>query len=112
MVGSGPCGLFAAYHLALAGMQPIILERGEDALTRSAKVTRFFEGGPLDPECNVQFGEGGAGTFSDGKLNTSVKDPYPYAEENRRARRGVSFFLKNDGVYRLRFRRPYVCDRE
>ena len=75
VVGSGPCGLFAAYHLALAGMQPIILERGEDALTRSAKVTRFFEGGPLDPECNVQFGEGGAGTFSDGKLNTSVKDP-------------------------------------
>ena len=75
VVGSGPCGLFAAYHLALAGMQPIILERGGDALTRSAKVTRFFEGGPLDPECNVQFGEGGAGTFSDGKLNTSVKDP-------------------------------------
>ena len=75
VVGSGPCGLFAAYHLALAGMQPIILERGEDALTRSAKVTRFFQGGPLDPECNVQFGEGGAGTFSDGKLNTSVKDP-------------------------------------
>ena len=75
VVGSGPCGLFAAYHLALAGMKPVILERGEDALTRSAKVSRFFEGGPLDPECNVQFGEGGAGTFSDGKLNTSVKDP-------------------------------------
>ncbi|MBP3879492.1 MAG: FAD-dependent oxidoreductase [Lachnospiraceae bacterium] len=75
IVGSGPCGLFAAYHLALAGMRPVILERGEDALTRSAKVSNFFAGGPLDPECNVQFGEGGAGTFSDGKLNTSVKDP-------------------------------------
>lgn len=74
VVGFGPCGMFAAYILALAGLKPIVLERGEDALTRSKKVEQFFASGVLDPESNVQFGEGGAGTFSDGKLNTGVNN--------------------------------------
>lgn len=72
IAGFGPAGMFAALALAEAGLRPIILERGMDVDTRSAKVNAFQKGGILDPECNVQFGEGGAGTFSDGKLNTGV----------------------------------------
>ena len=75
VVGFGPAGMFAALVLAMAGLQPIVLERGEDALTRQKKVEAFFQTGILDPESNVQFGEGGAGTFSDGKLNTGVNNP-------------------------------------
>ena len=75
VVGFGPAGIFAALLLALAGARPIVLERGQDALTRRAAVEAFRAGGPLDPENNVQFGEGGAGTFSDGKLNTGTHDP-------------------------------------
>lgn len=75
VVGFGPAGMFAGLILALAGLKPIILERGEDADSRSEKVTRFFETGELDCRSNVQFGEGGAGTFSDGKLNTGVNNP-------------------------------------
>ena len=80
VVGSGPCGLFAAYVLAECGRTPIILERGEDVDKRTAKTEIFFESGKLDPDCNIQFGEGGAGTFSDGKLNTSIKDRGGYIE--------------------------------
>lgn len=75
IVGAGPCGLFAAWQLTLAGYAPLILERGKQVEDRSADVERFWKTGILQPDSNVQFGEGGAGTFSDGKLNTVVKDP-------------------------------------
>lgn len=75
VVGMGPCGLFCAYMLAKAGYSPLVLERGEAVDARREKVAQFWQTGELDPESNVQFGEGGAGTFSDGKLNTQVKDP-------------------------------------
>ena len=76
IVGFGPCGMFAALALAEYGLHPIVLERGGRMEERVAAVERFWNGGPLDPECNVQFGEGGAGTFSDGKLTTGTRSPY------------------------------------
>lgn len=76
IIGMGPAGLFCAYLLALLGYQPIVLERGTDVLTRTRDVNAFWKKEVLNPNSNVQFGEGGAGTFSDGKLNTLVKDKW------------------------------------
>ncbi|MEG2675392.1 MAG: hypothetical protein RR993_00100 [Clostridia bacterium] len=72
IVGSGPCGLFAGLTLAKAGLRPIILERGKDVDARKLDVEKFYKSGQLNTESNIQFGEGGAGAFSDGKLNTGV----------------------------------------
>ena len=74
VVGAGPAGLFAALVLARCGARPILLERGRPVEQRQADVERFWSGGGLDTESNVQFGEGGAGAFSDGKLNTGTRD--------------------------------------
>ncbi len=75
VVGFGPGGMFAALILAMAGLKPIVFERGEDAASRHERVAKFWASGELDQKSNVQFGEGGAGTFSDGKLNTGVNNP-------------------------------------
>ena len=89
IIGEGPAGLFCGYMLAQNGFKPIILERGADVDTRTAKVEHIWKSGELDTGTNVQFGEGGAGTFSDGKLNTMVKD------KDGRGREALSIFVKN-----------------
>ena len=75
IVGFGPAGMFAAYTLAEYGYKPVVIERGKDIDCRSEDVEKFFSTGILSEESNVMFGEGGAGTFSDGKLTTRIKDP-------------------------------------
>ncbi|MBR0106161.1 MAG: FAD-dependent oxidoreductase [Lachnospiraceae bacterium] len=75
IAGFGPAGLFCAYELARAGYRPLVIERGAPVEERAASIDAFWNGDPLDPESNVCFGEGGAGAFSDGKLNSSANDP-------------------------------------
>ncbi len=75
VIGFGPAGIFCAYELAKYGYRPIVFEQGHDVDTRTFEVEKFWEKGILNPSSNVQFGEGGAGAFSDGKLTTRIKDP-------------------------------------
>lgn len=89
IVGAGPAGLFCGYMLAMNGFKPIILERGADVDERTRIVEHFWKTGELNTSTNVQFGEGGAGTFSDGKLNTMVKD------KDGRGREALRIFVEN-----------------
>ncbi|HJA93900.1 MAG TPA: NAD(P)-binding protein [Candidatus Eisenbergiella merdipullorum] len=103
IVGTGPAGLFCGYLLSQAGYRPLLLERGEDVESRTKRVQEFWEKGVLCPDSNVQFGEGGAGTFSDGKLNTLVKD--------RDGRNGevLRIFVENGAPESIRYEsRPHV----
>ncbi len=88
IVGSGPCGLFCAYELAKEGYKPIVIERGEDMDSRVRTVNEFWNSGIFNSNSNVQFGEGGAGTFSDGKLSTQIKD------KNNRISEVLSIFVE------------------
>lgn len=89
IIGMGPAGLFCGYLLARHGYKPVLLERGRDVDNRTRDVETYWNGGRLNPESNVQFGEGGAGTFSDGKLNTLVKD------KNGRNREVLRIFVES-----------------
>ena len=81
VIGTGPCGLFAALILAQMGLRPLILERGKQVRERTVDTFGFWRKRELNPESNVQFGEGGAGTFSDGKLYSQIKDPKHYGRK-------------------------------
>ncbi len=81
IIGMGPCGLFAGLLLAQMGFRPLILERGKAVRERTKDTWSLWRQGKLDPESNVQFGEGGAGTFSDGKLYSQIKDPKFYGRK-------------------------------
>lgn len=101
VVGAGPAGLMAAYTLAHAGARPILIERGLPVDERAKKAETFFASGALDTECNVQFGEGGAGTFSDGKLTTGIK--------NERIAKVLEIFIENGAPAEIAYEaKPHV----
>jgi uncharacterized FAD-dependent dehydrogenase len=103
IVGCGPAGLFCALALAENGYRPIVLERGDDVDSRSRAVAAFLEAGVLDPESNVQFGEGGAGTYSDGKLNTTVTD------DSARNRKVLEEFVEAGAPPEIRYsNKPHI----
>lgn len=103
IIGMGPAGLFCGYMLAQHGYKPIILERGQDVDSRTEKVAEFWETGVLDTQSNVQFGEGGAGTFSDGKLNTLVKD------KSGRNKAVLSILIENGAPERILYdAKPHI----
>ncbi len=103
VIGTGPAGLFCGYELARLGYRPVLLERGAPLEERIKDVEDFWTTGVLNPESNVQFGEGGAGTFSDGKLNTLVHDP-----EGRNAR-VLEIFVENGAPEEILFQgKPHI----
>ncbi len=103
IVGAGPAGLFCGYELAKHGFKPVILERGADVDKRTEIVYNFWKDGKLNPATNVQFGEGGAGTFSDGKLNTMVKD------KDGRLDRVLDIFASHGAPGRIRYEsKPHI----
>ncbi|RKM62374.1 FAD-binding protein [Butyrivibrio sp. CB08] len=103
IIGSGPAGLFCGYELARHGFKPLILERGSDVDKRTEIVSQFWKDGKLNPATNVQFGEGGAGTFSDGKLNTMVKD------KDGRGERALDIFVKAGAPERIKYEsKPHI----
>lgn len=103
IVGAGPAGLFCAYMLSENGYCPILIEQGEDVDKRSVAVENFWKTGKLNVLSNVQFGEGGAGTFSDGKLNTLVKDKYG------RNKKVLEVFVENGAPERILYdAKPHI----
>ncbi len=103
VVGSGPAGLFASYLLAEEGYRPLIIERGDSMEKRITKVESFWNDQVLDTESNVSFGEGGAGTFSDGKLNTLVKDPF------LRSKKVFDIFVENGADEEIKYvKNPHI----
>lgn len=103
IVGSGPCGLFCAYMLSLWGYRPIILERGDCIEERILKVNDFFDTNKLNLSSNIQFGEGGAGTFSDGKLNTLTKDSF------NRGKKVFEIFVENGAPSEIMYEnKPHI----
>jgi uncharacterized FAD-dependent dehydrogenase len=103
VVGFGPCGIFAALVLAQMGFRPIVLERGKAVRERTKDTWGLWRNNTLDPESNVQFGEGGAGTFSDGKLHSQIKDP------EHRGRKVIAEFIKAGAPEEIRYMaKPHI----
>lgn len=103
VVGFGPAGMFCAWELAKAGYKPIVFEQGKKVEERLKDVEAFWKNGILMPQSNVQFGEGGAGTFSDGKLNTTVKDP------SGRNRKVLEIFVENGASEEILYQqKPHI----
>jgi len=103
IVGSGPSGLFCAYLLAQEGYKPLVIERGEKIEDRIKSVENFFETNNLNPDSNIQFGEGGAGTFSDGKLNTLTKDKF------NRCKKVFEIFIENGAPKEIMYiKNPHI----